>query len=107
MSRGDEIIHQQTRLQIMATLNALPHGEAIEFTRLKAILQTTDGNLGAHIGTLENAGYIGVKKDFVGKKPRTRVLLTRSGRNAFTCHVDFLRTILDTSISPDQSAQKS
>lgn len=106
MSRGDELIHQQTRLQIMATLNALPHGEAIEFTRLRAIVQTTDGNLGTHIGTLENAGYIGVKKDFVGKKPRTRVLLTRSGRNAFTRHVDFLRSILDTSLSPDQSAEK-
>ena len=55
MSRGDEIIHQQTRLQIMATLCALRHGESIEFTRLKAIVQATDGNLGAHIATLEGA----------------------------------------------------
>jgi len=106
MSHGDEIIHQQTRLQIMAALNALPHGEAIEFTRLRAIVQATDGNLGAHIGTLEDAGYIGVKKDFVGKKPRTRVLLTRNGRNAFARHVDFLRAILDTSTGPERSAEK-
>lgn len=106
MGGGDEIIHQQTRLQIMATLNALPHGDAIEFTRLRAIVQTTDGNLGAHIGTLESAGYIGLKKDFVGKKPRTRVWLTRSGRNAFARHVDFLRTILEPSPDRDQSIAK-
>jgi DNA-binding MarR family transcriptional regulator len=107
MSRGDEIIHQQTRLQIMATLNALPNGQAIEFTRLKAIVQATDGNLGAHIGTLENAGYIGVKKDFVGKKPRTRISLTRNGRNAFARHVDFLRGILDENAAPNHPAEKT
>jgi len=100
MSRGDEIIHQQTRLQIMATLNALPNDEAIEFTRLKAIVQATDGNLGAHIGTLEGAGYVSVKKDFIGKKPRTRVSLTRNGRRAFARHVEFLRTILDGNTDP-------
>ena len=95
MSRGDEIIHQQTRLQIMATLCALRAGESIEFTRLKAIVQATDGNLGAHISTLEGAGYIEVMKDFFGKRPRTRVALTRNGRGAFVRHVDYLRAILD------------
>jgi DNA-binding MarR family transcriptional regulator len=95
MSRGDDIIHQQTRLQIMATLHALCAGESLEFTRLKAIVQATDGNLGAHIATLEGAGYIDVMKDFVGKRPRTRVALTRSGRSAFARHVDYLRAILD------------
>jgi DNA-binding MarR family transcriptional regulator len=67
----------------------------MEFTRLKAIVQATDGNLGAHIATLEGAGYIQVMKDFVGKRPRTRVALTRNGRSAFARHVDYLRAILD------------
>jgi DNA-binding MarR family transcriptional regulator len=102
MSRGDDIIHQQTRLQIMATLCALRAGESIEFTRLKAIVQATDGNLGAHIATLEGAGYIDVMKDFVGKRPRTRVALTRNGRSAFARHVDYLRTILDGPTALDQ-----
>lgn len=79
----------------MATLNALPDGERIEFTRLKAILQVTDGNLGAHLVTLENAGYIALEKDFVAKKPRTRVRLMRPGRRAFANHVAYLRDILD------------
>src|ERR1041385_4772449 len=95
MSAPDEIIHQQVRLRIMATLNALAEREAIEFTRLKAILAATDGNLGAHLATLENAGYVGIEKDFVAKKPRTRIAMTRAGRKAFTRHVAHLRDILD------------
>jgi DNA-binding MarR family transcriptional regulator len=95
MAEADEIIHQQTRLKIMATLRAIPEGEWMEFIRLKAILHATDGNLGSHISTLEGAGYIAVNKDFVGKKPRTRVALTRGGRKAFAQHIEFLRTILE------------
>lgn len=91
----DEIIHQHTRLRIMATLNALSEGRQVEFTRLRAILRVTDGNLGAHLTTLENAAYIAITKDFIGKKPRTRVALTRAGRKAFGRHVIFLREILD------------
>lgn len=79
----------------MATLQGVPEREGIEFTRLKSILQATDGNLGSHIATLESAGYITVNKDFVGKKPRTRVALTKSGRLAFAQHVEFLRAIVD------------
>jgi DNA-binding MarR family transcriptional regulator len=95
LSAPDEIIHQQVRLRIMATLNALADGERLEFIRLKAILSATDGNLGAHLTTLENAGYVGIEKDFVAKKPRTRVTLTRAGRKAFARHVAYLRAILD------------
>jgi DNA-binding MarR family transcriptional regulator len=91
-----DVIHQQTRLRIMATLNALRDGELMEFTRLKDIMKATDGNLGAHLTTLEEAGLIGVTKDFAGKKPRTRVTMTRAGRKAFAEHVSYLRDILDS-----------
>jgi DNA-binding MarR family transcriptional regulator len=91
----DEIIHQQVRLRIMATLNAVPDGERLEFTRLKAIVRATDGNLGAHLTTLESAGYVGIEKDFVAKKPRTRIAMTRAGRKAFARHVAYLRDILE------------
>lgn len=100
MSQSDEIIHQQTRLRIMAALNVLPPRERIEFTRLKTIIQATDGNLGAHLATLENAGFIGVEKDFVGKKPRTRIAMTAAGRGAFARHVAYLRDILDGAATP-------
>jgi DNA-binding MarR family transcriptional regulator len=91
----DEIIHQSLRLKIMATLNALPKGEKLEFPKLKALLKATDGNLGAHIATLETAGYIAVEKDFADRKPRTRVWLTAPGRKAFEGHVAYLRELID------------
>lgn len=94
MSAPNEIIHQSTRLKIMATLNALPQGEPIDFVRLKQILNATDGNLGAHLTTLEKAGYIHISKSFVGKKPRTRLSMTRTGREAFAKHVSYLKDVL-------------
>ncbi len=93
-AQPDEIIHQSLRLRIMAALHAEPHRQALEFSRLKAIVQATDGNLGSHLTTLEKAGYIGVEKDFVGKKPRTRVAITAAGSSAFRKHVDYLRDVL-------------
>ena len=92
----DAIIHQPIRLKIMAALKALPDGEQLEFVKLKDIAGATEGNLGAHITTLENAGYASVEKDFVGKRPRTRVGLTRQGRRAFEDYVAYLRDIIDT-----------
>jgi DNA-binding MarR family transcriptional regulator len=91
----DEIIHQSLRLRIMATLNALPPNELMEFTRLRAVLGATDGNLGAHLTTLENAGYVRVEKEFVARKPRTRAGITARGRTAFMRHVAYLRELLD------------
>jgi DNA-binding MarR family transcriptional regulator len=95
MNQPDETIHQPIRLKIMAALRALPQREKMEFVQVKALVGATDGNLGAHIGTLEQAGYLTVEKDFVGKKPRTRVQLTNAGRRAFEKYVEFLREIVD------------
>jgi DNA-binding MarR family transcriptional regulator len=95
VEQPDETIHQPVRLKIMAALRALPEREKMEFIQVKALVGATDGNLGAHIGTLEHAGYLTVEKDFVGKKPRTRVQLTKVGRRAFEKYVDFLREIVE------------
>jgi DNA-binding MarR family transcriptional regulator len=95
MDQPNAIIHQPIRLKIMAALKALPESEMLEFVRLKAIVGATEGNLGAHITTLEEAGYVSVEKDFVGKRPRTRVALTKAGRRAFEDYVSDLRAILD------------
>lgn len=89
----DEIIHQTVRLKIMSALNAL--GDPLEFMQLKATVNATDGNLGSHLATLEKAGYVAVEKDFIGKKPRTRVSITKDGRRAFAQHVAYLRDVLD------------
>ena len=95
MKAPDETIHQSTRLKIMSALNALPRPEMLEFVRLKAVTGATDGNLGSHLATLEKAGYVKLVKDFVGKKPRTRIGITSRGRRAFQNHVSYLREILE------------
>jgi DNA-binding MarR family transcriptional regulator len=95
MDQPDPTIHQPIRLKIMAALKVMPEGEPLEFVRLKAIVGATEGNLGAHIGTLESAGYASVIKDFNGKKPRTRVELTKEGRRAFEDYVGYLRELVE------------
>ena len=92
---ANEIIHQSMRLKIMAALNMLPPDRALEFIRLKGLVDATDGNLGAHLDTLEKAGYVAIEKLFVGKRPQTRVKATRAGRRAFAEHIAYLREILD------------
>ena len=94
----NEIIHQSVRLRIMSALNAVPPRTLLEFVRLKAVTGATDGNLGAHLNTLEKAGYVKIVKNFVGKKPRTRVGITMAGKRAFQNHVIYLREILDSDI---------
>jgi DNA-binding MarR family transcriptional regulator len=96
MSGGNDIIHQAVRLKIMASLNVLHGDHALEFTKLRGLVDATDGNLGAHLETLERAGYVAIEKRFEGKKPQTRVRATPAGRRAFAEHVAYLREILDS-----------
>ena len=96
MAELDQVIHQPVRLKIMAALKALPPADQIEFVRLKKLVEVTDGNLGAHIQTLEQAGYVAVEKDFADNKPRTRIKLTKQGRRAFEDYVAFLRNIIES-----------
>lgn len=97
MSAGDDLIHQPLRLRIMAVVNGLRSNQPIEFAQLKGIVEATDGNLGAHIATLEQAGYVTVEKIFIDRKPRTRISVTSAGRKAFAKHVAYLQDIIESS----------
>ncbi|TET51928.1 MAG: transcriptional regulator, partial [Anaerolineales bacterium] len=81
-------------LRIMAALVSLGAEERADFTFLRDLLGLTDGNLGAHLRTLEDAGYVGVEKAFVARRPKTRVAATSEGREAFAAHVDALEAIV-------------
>ena len=76
----DTVIHGRLRLGIMAYL---ADAGAADFSELKRILEATQGNLGANLVTLEQAGYIKIDKSFVGRKPLTRARITREGREGF------------------------
>ena len=94
MAELNEIIHQPVRLRIMAALVTLEPTDEVDFTYLRDLLDVTDGNLGAHLRKLEEAGYIAVNKTFVERKPRTYVSATAEGRKVFQEHVAALESIL-------------
>lgn len=100
----DAVIHAPVRLRLMAMLTACAPHSLVEFTRLRELLNVTDGNLGAHLATLEKAGYVTIVKDFAGKSPRTRVAATPRGRYAYAGHITALRAIVDGGAAPIDAA---
>jgi DNA-binding MarR family transcriptional regulator len=90
----NEIIHQPVRLRIMAALVTVEDETQLEFTYLRDLLAVTDGNLGAHLRKLEEAGYVKLSKTFVARKPRTYATATSRGRRAFGDHVAALESIM-------------
>ena len=96
MAEINKIIHQPTRLSIMAALMTLEPGEQVDFVYLRKLLDVTDGNLSAHLLKLQEARYIKVEKTFVGRKPCSFISVTNKGRGAFEDHVAALQAIVDT-----------
>ncbi|WP_294298240.1 transcriptional regulator [uncultured Chryseobacterium sp.] len=81
----------RVRLGIMSVLMV---NDWVDFSEMKSILEITDGNMASHSNALEKAGYIEVKKEFVGKKPKTSYRVTQSGREAFTEHLNALEKLI-------------
>ncbi len=73
---------------------ALMVNECIDFKALKVLLGTTDGNLSSNISTLEQLGYVKVKKRFIGKTTNTSYSITHAGRKAFQGHLDALEALI-------------
>jgi DNA-binding MarR family transcriptional regulator len=90
----DPVIHQETRLRLMALLASLGEGAQVEFTWLKEALDLTEGNLSSHLAKLEEAGYVQVEKGYQGRRPRTWVRLTPQGRAAYQAHRQALLELL-------------
>jgi len=90
----DPLIHAPARLRIVATLAALPDGDALSFTRLQDMLGLTPGNLITHLRKLEDAGYLSTEKTGHGVASRTSVALTHHGRTALDAYTAALRDLL-------------
>jgi DNA-binding MarR family transcriptional regulator len=89
--RLDDTVHQRVRLGILAVLT---EARRADFAYLRDALDLTDGNLSRHIAVLEQAGLVKVEKGFEGKRPRTWVEATRSGRKALAAEVSALRELI-------------
>lgn len=88
----DRAIHSPARLMILAYLAAV---DSADFIFLMNQVGLTRGNLSSHLNTLEEAGYISIQKEFVGKVPHTLIRLTSGGRDAIHNYREQMRTIID------------
>ncbi|WP_365987544.1 transcriptional regulator [uncultured Brevundimonas sp.] len=61
----------------------LSTAEAADFTEIALALAVPNNSLSSHLSRLEAAGYIELRRGFLGRKPRTRVVLTVIGRAAW------------------------
>lgn len=87
----DPVVHGRLRLALLALLSGV---EQAEFTWLRAKTQASDGNLGAQLLKLEEAGYVTIKKKFVLRKPQTVYRITETGRQALAAYVQALKQLL-------------
>ena len=87
----DRLIHEKTRLSIVSALAVNP---SLTFSELKAILETTDGNVSVHTRKLEEANYLACRKSFQGRIPRTEYSLTAAGRRAFEKYLSHMEALI-------------
>jgi len=87
----DRLIHERLRLGI---LSALAVNESLTFHDLKALMQTTDGNLRVHARKLEEAGYVSCTKSFERRVPKTAYSITPVGRRALERYLDHMEALI-------------
>jgi DNA-binding transcriptional ArsR family regulator len=87
----NDLIHAPTRLAIVSLLAA---SEWADFKFIRDELEISDSALSKQLTTLEDAGYVEIRKGFVGKRPRTSARLSRAGLLAFKQHVAALQEIV-------------
>jgi DNA-binding MarR family transcriptional regulator len=88
----DDLLLSKIRLGVIAELL---DAEWVAFSDLQQATQTTNGNLGAHLAKLADAGYVAEEKVFVARRPQTRYRLTKTGRAAFVEHVRAMQRLLE------------
>ena len=91
INKLNKAFDNKVRLGIMSMLMV---NDWVEFKTLREMLELTDGRLASHIKSLEENGFIEIRKMFVGKKPQTSYTATVLGRKAFNDHLDALEDLL-------------
>lgn len=90
----DKLLEHRLRLAIAVLLTRY---DELSFSRIKELTGETDGNLGANLRRLEEAGYIAVQKEFKDRKPVTWYSLTRNGQKILKAHIEALDDLLGDS----------
>ena len=87
----NKVFESRIKLGVMSILLV---NEWVDYNALKDYLEVSDGNLASHLKGLESKKYIQVKKQFVGRKPRTTYRCTREGESAFKLHLAALERLI-------------
>jgi DNA-binding PadR family transcriptional regulator len=88
---NDRILEHRLRLAICVLLTRY---ERLSFSRLKQLTDETDGNLGANLRRLEEAGFLEVQKEFVERKPVSWYAMTASGEKTLKAYLDELSKLI-------------
>ena len=91
----DPVVHGKLRLAVLSLLVGV---EEADFTWLRDKTGSTDGNLGAQMLKLEEAGYVAMQKRFAGRKPQTLYRMTPAGRKALGKYVSALKELLGAAL---------
>ena len=89
----DKVVHERARLKILVYLASSQESE-VGFPEMKKDLDMTAGNLSVQLGTLEEAGYISIRKTFIGKRPFTGLSLAPEGALALERYLDNMQSML-------------
>ena len=90
LDRLDPVLQHKGRLGAIVLLSSAD----LSFSRLKGLLDETDGNLGAQLRKLEDAGYVSVQKEFVDRKPTSWYELTPHGLRALKGHLKAMEDVI-------------
>jgi hypothetical protein len=88
----DPLIHHPERLRVVATLAALPGGDALAITRLQDMIRLAPCRLFICLRELGRAGYLRTGKTGAGREQAT-VTLTCDGRAALDRYTATLRQL--------------
>jgi DNA-binding MarR family transcriptional regulator len=87
----DPLLQHRSRLGALVLLSTV---DELSFSRLRTLLDETDGNLGAQLRKLEEAEYLVAQKEFVDRKPVTWYSLTPRGQRALKSHLQAMESLM-------------
>jgi len=99
----DRLVHEPARLHILTLLSVV---ESADFLFVMRQTGLTKGNLSSHMGKLEAAGYIEIKKEFVEKIPHTLLRITAKGQAALRDYRRKMAQVLEESPKKQQGRQR-
>lgn len=93
----DPALLDPARLAIVALLAGT---EWAEFSFVRDAVELSDSALSKRISALADSGYVEVRKGYVGKRPRTWITLSDTGRSVLSAHIAALQEIATRAAKP-------